>query len=159
MAFPSAEPNFEYVELYREKTSNGSLVYLGPAETSKMVRKELVTRKGCPTSSFPTCGTKHGASNDLCSDLVASLYSDPNTVLGLSPRQICRLNSEGDDPDHCCVSWSKAVKNLTKIDLADAANSLMNKCVSNGNTGKMDNVLLEGVCATVCLSNRGTDCA
>ena len=151
----------QYVELYREKTSNGSLIYLGPPEGSKMVRKEvprLEEHDFCKKKQSITCDSGHTARNNLCDELVTELFADPTISVGLSPRQICYLG-DGDENNHCCVSWNKVVKNLNKGDLSTPANSIMQQCTQSGISGKMDNVVLHGVCATACLSNSGTGCA
>ena len=160
MALPSTAPNSTYVELYREKTSNGSLVYLGPAQGSGLVRKEvtrLEERAPCSANPLITCSENHTARNNLCDQLVTELFADSSIPINLMPRQIC-FEAEAAN-NFCCVSWSKPVANLNKGDLADSANSIMQKCTANGISGKMENTALFGVCATVCLSDRGTGCA
>ena len=162
MAFPSTHPNSAYVELHREKTSNGSLIYLGPPEKSHIVREEvprLEERELCQKAQSIACDTKHTARNQLCDELVTELFADPTILIGQSPRQVCYLGNGGDGNSYCCVSWNKKVPNLTKGDLNTAVNSIMQQCTASGISGKMDNVVLQEVCATVCLSDRGKGCA
>ena len=157
-----ADPNPAYVELYREKASNGSLIYLGPPEGSKMVREEiprLEERGVCQKTQSITCDDDHTARNSLCDNLVADLFANPTISVGQSPRQICYLGGEDGKDSYCCVSWNKVVQSLTKGDLSIPTNSIMRQCTVNGISGKLNNIALEGVCATICLSNRGTKCA
>ncbi|KAJ9658779.1 hypothetical protein H2198_003527 [Neophaeococcomyces mojaviensis] len=157
-----AREKTSYVELAREKTSSGSLVYLGSPEASRMVRRSrlgLEERGVCPTGSSITCDTAHAASDKLCDELVTELSGDPTIPIDIKPRQVCYLGDNGDDDKYCCVSWSRAVPGLTKGDLADTALSLRRRCTTNGISGRATNTDLRGVCATVCISNRGTGCA
>jgi hypothetical protein len=70
----------EYIELYREKASNGgSLVYYGPASGTKTLRSEAAKveeRAPCATTAAPSCSTSHTARNNICDLLVTELQSD-----------------------------------------------------------------------------------
>ena len=153
-------PN-KYVELFREKVSNGSLVYLGPPSGTQAPRLEaskVEERASCGTSAAPTCSTDHSARNDICDQLVTELGGDAQIAVGSSPRQICYEGSAAESNEYCCVSWSTVIPNLVKGDLAADANSILQSCTSNGISGQVDNVLVYQTCSDVCLSNRGTGC-
>ncbi|KAJ9662725.1 hypothetical protein H2198_001173 [Neophaeococcomyces mojaviensis] len=162
IARSTAEVPSSYVELGREKTGSGSLIYLGPPEASRMVRRSrlgLEERGACPTESSIICDTNHAASAPLCDQLVMELMSDSTDPIDIAPRQVCFLGASGGSNNYCCVSWSRAVSGLTKGDLANSALSLRQGCTTNGISGRATNTDLHGVCATVCVSNRGTGCA
>ncbi|KAF2149146.1 hypothetical protein K461DRAFT_57826 [Myriangium duriaei CBS 260.36] len=167
MASPMLEPTSpRMVELSREKISGGHLVYFGHPKRTNDIHE--VEKRGwfgstpkCTVTATPSCDSKHHlARNAICDKLVTELWGDSGVVVPDSPRQICYLGEAIDKNAHCCVSWSKAVPNLTKGDLAVHANSILSTCTSNGISGRVANVLVgkSNTCAAVCLSNRGTRC-
>lgn len=160
MASPFAEPNPAYVELSRNKTSEGSLIYLGPPEGSNMVRKEvtkLEEREVCRGTPSTECDKDKGAPNSLCDQLVTELFGDPTISVSEKARQICYL-SDSSNNAYCCVSWNKSIKGLTKNDLSNPALKISRQCTENGISGKRSNVQIKNVCTKVCLSKRGKKC-
>jgi hypothetical protein len=153
----------EYVELYREPSSNGvdSLVYYGLASGTKTLRSEanpVEERASCAATTAPTCSTSRSARNDICDQLVTELFNDSEITVDQSPRQICYEGAAAESNEYCCVSWHNVVPSLIKGDLANYANTILQKCTSNGISGKIYNVLVHQTCTSVCLSNRGTGC-
>ncbi|KAF8175969.1 hypothetical protein K438DRAFT_1979475 [Mycena galopus ATCC 62051] len=110
-----------------------------------------VAGRACGTNNV-VCDTKNKADAALCAALIAQL--DSSTTIGNSPRSICL----GQGGNQCCVSWSKAVGNMPESDLVNAARDIYNGCFSGSISGEANNVNLNGVCVTQCLSNRATEC-
>ena len=121
-------PN-EYVELHREKASNGGhLVYYGHGRHTKTARSEAAKLEErdtatCGYTNSPTCSDSHTARNDICFQLVTELQTDSAIAVGNSPRQICYEGSAAESNEYCCVSWHDVIPNLIKGDLASYANT------------------------------------
>jgi hypothetical protein len=114
----------------------------------------LDSRQTCGSRTF-TCYGSHAPAVGPCSQLISITRNDPNRVLSLSPRSIC-LNSGGTQ---CCISWSAPVQNLRQGSLTNAAQLVLDRCVSDlGQSGLTRNTDLQGTCATQCLSNRPDGC-
>ncbi|PVH90679.1 hypothetical protein DM02DRAFT_475296, partial [Periconia macrospinosa] len=97
---------------------------------------------------------RHGANNQICDKLLAELEGNGDVTLPQTPRQICYKDGKS-----CCVSWSKKLSDqLKKNELYQVANKVIKKCTSNGVSGKTQ-ATIQGVCTTVCVSNRGTHCS
>lgn len=161
-ALPVTDTDLFYVELYREKAGNGTLIYSGYREWTTSGNQsvpQLMPREDCagkPTFSCDRSSQNHGAPNNLCDQLVTELQANDRVAVSEAPRQICFQDDTAQG--HCCVSWNKAIKNLTKGDLFDKAQFIAQRCTSNGVSGKLDNMEIQDTCVTVCLSNRGTGC-
>jgi hypothetical protein len=175
-----------YIELYREEasTSDGYLIYYGPGGSDTNMRRSelgsLEERATCPTTGSLSCSSSHAARNDVCDTIVTELQTDYNVPVSLSPRQICYLGTSESNL-YCCVSWHNPIPGLIKGDLWDIATNskqpllvlitrhaqkaehsllllVFTQCTQDGISGKTYNVFVNGVCTSVCLSDRGTNC-
>ncbi|KAJ7268207.1 hypothetical protein B0H12DRAFT_1045550 [Mycena haematopus] len=107
--------------------------------------------RACGTNDV-VCDTHNGAEATLCSALIDEL--DSSGTIGNSPRAICI----GSQSFYCCISWSKPVGDMPKSDLVNAARDTYNQCYGDLISGEANNVNLNGVCVTQCLSDRATEC-
>lgn len=146
----------QFVPLWEEQLQGGGVLeYLGPDPTTTTPTRSLnVPRKACSSNPQPSCDTSHAANNELCSELVDSLYATSRNTVQKSPRQVCYKENDS----FCCSSWSDAVNSLTQGDLADNANAILKQCTINGISGQINGVNLGGVCLDQCLSDRGKGC-
>ena len=154
------------LELARERAqiSKGDLIYLGgSAGTANATASTLPEPRsiGKRASSCPQretkCSTSHAARNANCDALVTELGGDSGTKVVANTRQIC-YKGDSSKNEKCCVSTSEVIANLVKGDLVNAANTLLQTCTESGISGKMTNVLMGGVCGSVCLSNHEAWC-
>ena len=173
--FVTRDPGSEdYVELYTEPTTganNDSLVYYGyPSGTqtrslppSNVIAARQVTTTTCPGSKLYCDSSKknNGARNANCDSLVSELQGD--AAIWVTGRQIC-YRGDGDTDNSCCVSWSRDIPLLKKADLYPFALDMFQKCTGNGISGRTTlasvgtDYQYNPICATVCISNRGTHC-
>ncbi|KAJ6570895.1 hypothetical protein DFH09DRAFT_1277509 [Mycena vulgaris] len=104
-------------------------------------------------SNDVTCSGSNLASTGICRQLVDNLNVGDNVAD--SPRAICL----GQGGDQCCVSWNRAVGNMPRALLYNAAKKILDTCFSvTFGSGLARNVNLNGQCVTECLSNRPNGC-
>ncbi|KAJ7268160.1 hypothetical protein B0H12DRAFT_1045506 [Mycena haematopus] len=114
--------------------------------------------RSCSATDDVTCSGSYAASAAVCSELLYIIATNPNGVIGASPRAVC-LGSGG--ATECCTSWSENVGAMLQGELSAAADKIYNVCFAPSNTnesGLARNVALNGGCLTQCLSNRPGGC-
>lgn len=99
------------------------------------------------------CSKSHGPVGNACISLVNRIKDD-NTQISGGPRNI-REDFAGNT---CYVSWSKDADFPTKY-LYNAANSLLQACISQTYSGKAMNTHLGSVTVTECMSDRPNGCS
>jgi hypothetical protein len=120
MASPlTARDSNEYIEHYREKSSNGGvLIYYGPVNGAKKDHSEVVKvekRGGVSCSANappPDCGSQNSARNDICVNLLTDLQVNSAVAIPPGPNQICYYGDATIIDAYCCVSWHDAVPNI-----------------------------------------------
>ena len=151
-------------ELGRERTQagDGHLIYLGASTGTASATAGTASSfpqkraSSCPQSQT-TCSTSHSARNANCDSLVSELGADSRTAVVANTRQICYKGDSGKN-EKCCVSVGQVIPNLVKGDVYDSANTLLQTCTESGISGKITHVLMENLCASVCLSNHEAWC-
>ena len=143
---------------YTEQAGNYTIAYFVKDPTyieSYVAAVEQRAATACG-QNLVQCGTNNKASSDACGAVLTQISRIASTRAPLSPRQVCAINR---DSRQCCISWSKEVANLQYGFLLPAAAKTFDECdKGTGVSGLARDVILNGVCMTQCLSDRGTGC-
>ncbi|KAJ7610031.1 hypothetical protein DFH06DRAFT_1148268 [Mycena polygramma] len=130
-----------------------NMTYWVESPGTAAVASGALSARACGTNDV-TCSDDHVATTAICTDLIASLNDD--TSVKDSPRAICLKQGS----DQCCVSWSSGVGAMVERNLFAPADAIKKQCWSpTFGSGLARNVLLNGACVTVCLSNRPNGCS
>lgn len=113
-------PSQASVELYREASGAGHIVYYGTA-SNDIDEGRIEKRWGhkCDASTEPTlqCDTKHGARNEDCLDLVSDLQTNAYSPVVSGAHQLCYFGPSAKN-FVCCIMWSNHnIGGLVKGDL------------------------------------------
>ena len=103
----------------------------------------------------PSCDTEENqAQNALCANLLGDLSAQSTEPVDPSWRSICFRGESGS----CCTTWSDPVPGMQQGDLTPEAQKILERCSSNGISGKLYGVTVAHKCINQCL-NSGHKCS